>query len=575
MPPFTNDEWEELSQELPKQDDSVMKAYLQGRENLIAEEKKQRSDYSFRQSLSPIAKKACDIVAKIREEEQRTTWTSDLEEKIAVEQNVTVHPGMMFNLAKESMEKTKLWQIVRKMPKGSLLHAHLDAMVDFGFLFGVLLDTPGMHISCTTSHLATEETRRDGDLVFRFFKNPRTSGPSIWDETYEPGTFILLTQAADAFPVNGRAGFLKWLRSRCTLSETDNVEQHHGVDHIWMKFKKCFVTIGTMVHYEPILRQFLQRLMSLFYADGVFWAELRFAWPLNYYREGQETPESDYVHMFTVISQEVDKFKSSDAGKGFWGVRMIWTSLRFLPTRTIVQDMDNAISTKIQFPELLAGYDCVGQEDDGRPLRDLLPELLWFRQQCAAEGVEMPFFFHAGECLGDGSPTDNNLFDAVLLGTRRIGHGFSLYKHPLLVDLVKDKRILVESCPISNEVLRLCGSVLSHPLPALLARGVACALCNDDPAIMGQDTAGMTHDFWQALQGWDNLGLAGLGSLAENSVRWSCFEDQTAEEWTRDVREASLGGGVKAQRLKEWGVAWEKFCLWVVTEFGEQYGEEL
>jgi len=139
---------------------------------------------------------------------------------------------------------------------------------------------------------------------------------------------------------------------------------------------------------------------------------------------------------------------------------------------------------------------------------------------------------------------------------------------------VRTRRILVESCPISNEVLRLCGSVLSHPLPALLARGVACCLNNDDPAILGQDAAGSTHDFWQALQGWENLGLAGLGSLAENSVRWAAFEDQSADDWARDVREASLGSGVKAQRLKEWGVRWEEFCLWVVTEFGEAYGVE-
>ena len=97
-----------------------------------------------------------------------------------------------------------------------------------------------------------------------------------------------------------------------------------------------------------------------------------------------------------------------------------------------------------------------------------------------------------------------------------------------------------------------------------------CSLNNDDPAMLGQDTAGSTHDFWQALQGWDNLGLAGLGSLAENSIRWAAFEDQTTEEWGRDVREASLGTGLKADRLKLWIVEWEKFCLWIVTEFGEE-----
>lgn len=87
--------------------------------------------------------------------------------------------------------------------------------------------------------------------------------------------------------------------------------------------------------------------------------------------------------------------------------------------------------------------------------------------------------------------------------------------------------------------------------------------------MLGQDTAGSTHDFWQALQGWESLGLAGLGSLAENSVRWAAFEDQKPDEWSRDVREASLGSGVKAARLQEWRVEWERFCLWVVTEFGD------
>lgn len=272
--------------------------------------------------------------------------------------------------------------------------------------------------------------------------------------------------------------------------------------------------------------------------------------------------------MFQVIDEELKAFKS--ANPTFWGLRTIWTTLRILPTREIIESMDNCITTKLAWPHLIAGYDLVGQEDLGRPLRDLLPELFWFRKQCAEEGVNLPFFFHAGETLGDGDDTDQNLFDAVLLGTRRIGHGFSLYKHPLLIDMVKDKRILVESCPISNEVLRLCGSIMSHPLPALLARGVPCTLCNDDPAMLGQDTEGLSHDYWQALQGWKNVGLEGLGSLAENSVRWAAFEDETPAEWTAGVKEASLGSGIKAERLRQWATEWEKFCLWIVEEFGEE-----
>ncbi|KAL1875937.1 hypothetical protein VTK73DRAFT_9721 [Phialemonium thermophilum] len=572
MPNFTDEEWEEISQTIPANDDPIIQKYLQGREALINEEAKKRSDYQFRQSLSPIAKKACAVVDSIRNEELEAIWNPRLEEYLAQEENVTIHPGMMFSLAKDTMEKTRLWKIVRKMPKGALLHAHCDAMVDFGYLFEVLLQTPGMHIWCEDSHLASLEARQQATIAIRFRENEyhESNGTSLWREDYVIRTPVLLTQAADDFPDGGRAGFLKWLKSRCTISETDAIEQHHGPAHIWKKFQKCFETIGTFIHYEPVFRAFLRRLMSLLHQDGISWAELRFTWPLNYCREGVETPETDYDHMFQVIDEEVKAFQATPEGRRFWGLRMIWTSMRNWNKRQLIQSMDDCIATKLAWPHLLAGYDLVGHEESGRPLADLLPELFWFRQQCAAEGVTLPFFFHAGECLGTGDATDHNLFDALLLGTRRLGHGFSLYKHPDLISAVRDRRILVESCPVSNEVLRLCGSVLSHPLPALLARGVACSLSNDDPAVLGHDTAGSTHDFWQALQGWHNLGLAGLGSLAENSVRWAAFEDQDAAQWDRDVREASLGSGVKAQRLQEWRVAWEEFCLWVVSEFGDE-----
>jgi adenosine deaminase CECR1 len=514
-----------------------------------------------------LAKEACEIVGRIREEEQRTIWTAEFEDALTQKTGANVYPGMMFNLAKERMEKTTLWKIIRKMPKGSLLHAHMDAMVDFDYLFSVLLSTPGMHIHCSHD-LSTPRNLEAGSIKFQYLKSEAKEG-SIWNSAYEPNTPILVTQAADSFPNGGKAGFLAWLKDRCTITNKESIEHHRGVDAVWRKFSTVFTILNSIIFYEPIFRAFMRRMMQLLLDDGVKWVDLRLAFTFRYYKEGQEKPEDTYDELFKAFGEEIEKFKDSEEGKAFWGARMIWTGIRVLDQRHIIEDMDACIAIKLAYPHLIAGYDLVGQEDGGRTLKDILPELFWFRKQCAEEDIDIPFFFHAGECLGDGNDTDQNLFDAVLLGTRRIGHGFSLYKHPLLIDMVKEKKILVESCPISNEILRLCASVTSHPLPALLARGVSCSLCNDDPAILGQDTAGMTHDFWQALQGWDNLGLAGLGSLAENSVRWAAFEDQTSAQWVYDIKEASLGNGVRAERIKQWSIEWEKFCLWIVMEYGD------
>ena len=140
--------------------------------------------------------------------------------------------------------------------------------------------------------------------------------------------------------------------------------------------------------------------------------------------------------------------------------------------------------------------------------------------------------------------------------------------------MVKTKKILIESCPISNEVLRLASSIKAHPLPALLARGVSCSLSNDDPAILGHRENGVTHDFWQALQGWENLGLAGLGSLAQNSVRWAAYDDQSAKEWTKDISDGIYGEGIRGARLREWTAEWNKFCEWIVLEYAIDYGGE-
>jgi adenosine deaminase CECR1 len=41
-----------------------------------------------------------------------------------------------------------------------------------------------------------------------------------------------------------------------------------------------------------------------------------------------------------------------------------------------------------------------------------------------------------------------------------------------------------------------------------------------------------------------------------------------------DIRTASVGSGVKADRLQQWAVEWEQFCLWIVTEFGDEYGDD-
>ena len=563
-------DWE-IEEGLPQFEDQFIQKYLQGREQLIEREASQRSDYAFRQSLNPLAAEACTIVSRILAEERQTIWTSQQQDNLADQGGVDLYPGMMFTLARETIKKTKSWQIVKKMPKGVLLHAHQDAMIDVDWLIDQVLATEGMAMHADQP-LIDSKKREKAVVLFQYTKTSPSDVASIWSEGYKELSLVPAREAASSFPEGGIDGFKSWLMSKCTITPEESLEHHHGVNAIWRKFTSCFPALNSMEGYEPIFRASIQRLLRQLVEDGLRWVDFRATFYNDFRLEGCEEPSKDCSDMLRVFDEEVKKFKASKEGRDFWGCRFIWTTLRMWGKRALVEHMKQCIEMKKAYPHLIAGYDLVGQEDKGRPLMDMTPELFWFKKRCMENGVDLPFFFHAGECLGDGDETDYNLFDALLLGTRRIGHGFSLYKHPLLLEMVKTKKILIESCPISNEVLRLASSIKAHPLPALLARGVSCALSNDDPAILGHRENGVTHDFWQALQGWENLGLAGLGSLAENSVRWAAYEDQSAKEWTKDINDGIYGEGIRGDHLREWTAEWNKFCEWIVFEYAVDYG---
>lgn len=114
----------------------------------------------------------------------------------------------------------------------------------------------------------------------------------------------------------------------------------------------------------------------------------------------------------------------------------------------------------------LTGFDLVGSENDLKTLLHYIEPLLRCKRRVEELGLDLPFIFHAGETFGDGSESDNNLYDAILLGTKRIGHGyvqlgqsvsktdlaacrFSLVKHPKLLEMCKERGIAIEVCPIS------------------------------------------------------------------------------------------------------------------------------
>lgn len=415
-------------------------------------------------------------------------------------------------MARPYISNTTLWKVVKRMPKGALLHAHLSAMLPYEKLVEIVINTEGMVIS-SSQPVDTNKAKENATITFAHVNSSvPTDGPSIDNPEYKPNTNVPVRHAANAFK-GGETGFLEFIKTKTTILPKESIRHELGVDEIWRRFQACFDPAGTLLNYEPVVRKFYQQLFEGLVDDNINWVEIRTGGSSGkLIHDGQEDTDRDLDAWWEVLIDEIAKFKNTKKGENFWGARVIWSDVRVKNPDSITKSMKIALQRKENFPELFSGYDLIAQEDLGGALIDLAPQLVWFREQTERLNLTIPYFFHAGETLGDGNSTDDNLFDALAFNTRRIGHGFSLYKHPDLIQHTREQNVMVEVCPISNEVLRLNTDVLHHPLPAMIAHGVPTAISNDDPAILGQDVAGLSYDFYEVIQAFENLGLGGLVS---------------------------------------------------------------
>lgn len=160
-------------------------------------------------------------------------------------------------------------------------------------------------------------------------------------------------------------------------------------------------------------------------------------------------------------------------------------------------------------PKDVIGLDLAGDEDMAYPSE--LP--LLFRK--AKDRFGLGITIHAGEtgCV-ENVRTAVEQFDAD-----RIDYGTAAGRDPAVMDLLFEKQVCIEVCPISN---RLTGAVprdKAHPLQAFRHHGVPFVICSDNPAI---HQLGLADD--QAAAMAEGLSVSDMQQQYELAKRYSFME---------------------------------------------------
>ncbi|PCH41724.1 Metallo-dependent hydrolase [Wolfiporia cocos MD-104 SS10] len=544
-----------------------MNAYLQERRKLIDEDRAQRVDTLRTQSLSPVEQHAEEIVRKIRIAEAASVWNAngtDIFDYKPDNASPNLFPGMAFLTgiefrinspkgARDISVHTKLFKILSKMPKGGLLHAHLGATADARKLLEISLTQPTVHIA--TSGTLTPQDLQKALPEFKVLPPTYLSSlESIADKTYVKGEYVPLQKARETFPseLGGTEGFDNWIVNSLQINPAEAYGSHNTTTKVWSKFTSVSAISEVLLGFMPIWREYVREFFRSSIADGMSYVEPRvFFW--HKFMTGADglanVPHREWLIVYEgVMNDIVEELKEQGRQNALVGSKIIYTTMRFDTMKELEWHFENCIALKQEFPHLIAGFDLVGHEDTLKPLLEHVQPLLKFQERQVELGLEIPLLLHAGETLGDGTDADMNLYDAILLGTKRIGHGYSLVKHPKLMEICKTKQIALEVCPISNEVLRLTTAMPMHPLPIMMNHGIPLVLSSDDPAAWG--CTGLTYDFYQVLVSSEISGLITMGELARNSLKYSCLSQQEKE-----------------RALELYEKQWGDFVNWVVQEY--------
>lgn len=167
--------------------------------------------------------------------------------------------------------------------------------------------------------------------------------------------------------------------------------------------------------------------------------------------------------------------------------------------------------------DMVVGYDMVCEEDKTPPISEFCKEIL---EAQAKSPKGMDLYLHAGESF---SKMNDQIIDAVLLGTKRIGHGYNLIQHPEMIQMVKDRDICLECCPCSNKVLGQILDTRCHPVRTLMQMGVPVSINSDDPGFWAYE--GVTLDYVYAYVAWD-LTLSELKKLCRNTITYSSIKQE-------------------------------------------------
>jgi adenosine deaminase CECR1 len=434
------------------------------------------------------------------------------------------YPARPIETEIENITNSPLYQFLIRLPKGGNLHIHEFQVLDRKILLESIQNSPEYDFL----YICDQNSCVNNKYYLNYFK---VNVPSGWTKVKDSNWTI-----PDIVRKSTLTGILNDLDTPIYATDAGsrwNLTNKYGVFDFYGDITKYNVT--RFNYMKLVLDHALQENIQLLEFRRNLFGSLYY-----FNNNGSKILINPTEELDLLLKFKKDYLLKNPKFIDF--VFVIYAS-RILTKDQIKLNINNLIDLQRLYPDFIRGYDLVGEEDQGHTLLFHSDNLINLFNYSKQSNNTFNLLFHAGETnwpdeylpanYGDDVATLENIYDALVLRTRRIGHGIGLAKRPDLYDYIRQQQIAIEICPTSNQILGYVADLRNHPGIVYHRSGIPIVLAGDDPGSFGYNQ--LTVDFYMATMAW-SLNLADLKQFAFNSIQYSSLPNNTKndgfQKWT-------------------------------------------
>lgn len=242
-------------------------------------------------------------------------------------------------------------------------------------------------------------------------------------------------------------------------------------------------------------------ILNTMHKENVIYAEIRFAPMLSV------TESMDCHQVIAALLRGLEK------GKQAYGVsfQVITCLMRH---HTMEQNLSVLEAAKDFLGKGVCAADLAGAEA-------IYPMSRFMELFARAKEMGIPFTIHAGEC---GSV--ENIVNSVKAGAVRIGHGIAMRGNKDVEQLIKEKEIGIEMCPISNLQTKSVKDPTEYPIQEFLEEGLLVTV-NTDNRTVSNSSLTKELEFIQKIYGVNDQQII---QIMKNAIRTSFLSEEEKEK---------------------------------------------